>query len=129
MTSMTSMMRLSRLADVEAAQVVCATPSELEVTVPLGDSVSDSLEPGHIPGSHSEVFLCPHHLLLVLLQPPPPGLLGLPGHSVLLSEALAPHQAVAAGEAAALLDFLPALGQRHWGRHPESWRVSVTETR
>ena len=37
---------------------------------------------------------------------------------ILLCEALAPHQAVAAGEAAALLYLLPPLGQRHWGRHP-----------
>ena len=99
------------LADVEAGQVLRAAPL-LELHVPLGDLVPDPLEPVPVSAAHSEVLLRPHALCPGVCRPP------LPRH-ILLSEALAPHQAVAAGEAASLLDLLPPLGQRHWRRHPD----------
>ena len=96
------------------AQVLCGA-SLLEVSVPLSNLVTETLEPGGVPAAHGQVLvsiLTRHmvndHRSLVALT------------CVVFGEGLAPDESVTAGEAAALLDLLPSLGQGHWGSHADT---------
>ena len=90
-------------------QVLCAPPL-LEVTVPLGQLVSQTLELVSVSGAQCEILLITHCLALLT--------------HIVLSEGFAPHKSVTAGEAAPLLDLLPPLGQSHWRRHDSSEHCS-----